>query len=341
MTALRVVTAGPGSTVQDAGRIGHQRFGVSVAGAADPLLHAVANALVGNPLNEGAIEFTLTGDRLMVEGGSCRIAVAAEVAVFIDDAPVPAWTSHRLADGQSLRIGALRRGARGYLAVAGGFAVAPVLGSVSVHARSGVGGWRLAAGDRLPLRAADAPDGPDRTLDPERLPRRGATVRVVLGPQHDHFTAAGIATFLGATYTVTREADRMGCRLSGPAIEHADGFNITSDGIPLGAIQVPGTGQPIVMLADRQTTGGYPKIACAITPDVAALAQMRPGDHVRFRAVSASEARTAYRAFRALVAGVPDLIGSAAGRNLYDSERLLSLTLLQAVDGLNPDSSPM
>jgi biotin-dependent carboxylase-like uncharacterized protein len=332
--ALEVVAAGPGSTLQDRGRFGHQRFGVSTAGAADPLLLAASNALVGNDAYEGAVEFTLVGDTYEVAAESCRIAVAGESYLTIDGQPHLSWTSHRLTRGQRFRIGALASGARGYLAVAGGFDAAPVLGSVSTHLRSGLGGFsgrRLGPGDRLPLKLAEAPQEPERTLDPRRILACSNVLRVVLGPQQSHFTEAGVATFLESEFTVTAEADRMGYRLDGPAVEHADGFNIISDGIPLGAIQVPGTGRPIVLLADRQTTGGYPKIACLIAPDVAALSQFRPGAKLRFQAVSVEEATDAHRAFAELIGNLPALVETAIPGGILDSERLLSLNL---IDGM-------
>lgn len=330
-THLRVAAAGPSSTVQDCGRVGYQRYGVSVAGAADPLLHAVANALVGNPSSDGAVEFTMLGDTLIVEGGPVRLAVAGDAALFVDDQPVPSWTSLRLRDGETLRVGALREGTRGYWAVEGGFALDPVLGSVATHSRSRMGGLHgtaLKAGDRIPLRLDAAADRGEATLDPSLLPVRGEAIRVVLGPQDDAFTPAGIAAFLDGDYSVSHEADRMGYRLTGPVIEHARGFNITSDGIPLGAVQVPGTGQPIVLLADRQTTGGYPKIACVIGPDVAALAQKKPGDRLRFRAVSVAEAQAIHARHRAALAGLPGLLRAAGGFALYDSARLLGFNLI-------------
>ena len=330
-THLRIAAAGPSSTVQDRGRVGYQRFGVSVAGAADPLLHAVANALVGNPAEDGAVEFTMAGDSLTVEGGPVRLAVAGDAALSVDDEPVPAWTSLRLRDGQTLRIGTLRSGTRGYWAVEGGLALAPVLGSVATHARSrlgGLDGGALKAGDRLPLRLEAAADRGEHTLDPSLLPARGEDIRVVLGPQEDYFTPAGIATFLEERFAVSHEADRMGYRLSGPVIEHARGFNITSDGIPLGAVQVPGTGQPIVLLADRQTSGGYPKIACVVGPDVAVLAQKRPGDVLRFRATGVAAAQIIHARHRDLMAGLPGLLRAAGGFDLYDSGRLLGFNLI-------------
>lgn len=306
---LRVTAAGPLSTIQDAGRIGWQRYGVAPAGAFDPRYLAVANALVGNPPAAAGIEFTLMGDAYVAEAESLRLAVAGDAVVSIDDRPAVPWRSYRLARGQKLKVRALKQDARGYVAVAGGLLLAPVLGSVATHARTGLGGIegrKLKAGDLLPLAADAAPLADERSFDPALLPPRSASMRVLLGPQDDYFTASGIETFLAAEYTVTREADRMGYRLEGPAIEHAKGYNIVSDGIPLGAVQVPGSGQPIVMMVDRQTTGGYPKIACVIAPDVATLAQVKPGHGLRFRAVDVAEALEARREMAGWIAGLSD-----------------------------------
>ncbi len=339
MTAgLKVVAAGPLSTIQDGGRHGYQRYGVSVAGAFDPLYLAAANALVGNPAGEGAIELTMTGDGYEVAADGLRLALAGDFDLTIDGEPAAAWRSHTLARGQVVRVGVARSGLRAYLAVAGGFALVPQLGSVSTHLRNrlgGLDGGRLKPGDLLPLRLAQAPAGGDRALDPGQLPRRGAPLRVVLGPQDGHFGPADIAAFLDGAWTVGRESDRMGCRLEGPVIGHAKGFNIISDGIPLGAVQVPGSGQPIVLLPDRQTAGGYPKIACVIVPDVAALAQARPGDVIRFAAIGPDAALAAHRAFRQAIAGLGALVRPAGA--VLDSERLLSLNLVDGmVDANNP-----
>jgi len=310
--ALRVTAAGPLSTVQDAGRRGWLRYGVSSAGAFDPLYLAVANALVGNAPAMAGIEFTLLGDGYAVEADSALVAVAGDATVTIDDAPAAAWRGHRLRRGQVLRVKALKRDTRGYLAVAGGFALPPVLGSVSTHVRTGLGGIegrKLKAGDRLPLAWDAAPPEAERVFDPTLLPARSAELRVLLGPQDDYFTPAGIETFLSAEFTVTREADRMGYRLDGPAIEHAKGYNIVSDGIPLGAVQVVGSGQPIILLVDRQTTGGYPKIATIIAPDVAAMAQVKPGNKLRLHAVDLNEAPAARRALADWLSALPGRLG--------------------------------
>jgi biotin-dependent carboxylase-like uncharacterized protein len=296
MTALVLTAAGPFSTLQDSGRWGYLRYGVTPAGAMDLIGLAAANLLVGNPPGEAAIEFTLAGDGFELDGESARLALVGDAPITLGGAQLAPWRSFTLKRGERLQIGALRRGARGYLAVAGGFAAAPQLGSRATHARSGLGGGVLRTGDRLELARPAAREGGDVALEPTELPYLQGAIRVVLGPQEDRFTAAGIETFLSGTYTVTAEADRMGYRLEGPEIEHADGFNTISDAILTGSIQVPGTRKPIVLMADRQTTGGYPKIATTATASLPTLAQLKPGDRLRFEAVDAAQARALLRA---------------------------------------------
>jgi biotin-dependent carboxylase-like uncharacterized protein len=337
--ALVVRAASPLATVQDLGRIGWQRFGVSVGGAMDAASLIAANVLAGNPPGTAAVEFTLDGGEWELAGATgCRVAVAGGAfAVAVDGRPVAPWRSLTLHEGSRLRIGPAPDALRGYLAVAGGFAVAPQLGSAATHVRTGIGGLdgrALRAGDALPLAAsggaASAPAGPDRTLGPAAaLPLRTLPVRVVLGPQDDYFTDEAVATFLGGDYAVSREADRMGYRLDGPRLAHRDGYNIVSDGIAAGSIQVPGSGQPIVLLADRQTTGGYPKIATVITPDLATVAQSRPGDRLRFAAVPLAEAHAIHRAWRSLLAGLAERLTPVRGD--LDSETLLKKNLIGGV----------
>jgi 5-oxoprolinase (ATP-hydrolysing) subunit C len=333
VTELVVQSAGPATSLQDAGRFGWQRYGVGPAGAMDRPALALANALAGNPPGTGAIELALAGGRLQVAGGSVRVALAgADSGLKIDGHPVAPLTSATAHDGQTIEIGAARAGMYFYLAVAGGFAVPPTLGSQSLHHRSGIGGLQgrtLRAGDRLPLALAE-PSGPELTL-PGPLQRQDGPFRMVLGPQDDHFSEAGITTLVGSDYAISEQADRMGLRLVGPNIEHsAKGYNIVSDGIATGSIQVPGNGLPLILLADRQTTGGYPKIATVISWDLPRLAQCRPGTKVRFTAVERSEAvhiaRTADAAFRALIAKV-----RPAGLAGLDSVELLSANLVDGV----------
>lgn len=334
MTRLIIKSCGALTTLQDAGRTGYQRYGLSNAGAMDRTALAIANALVGNKLDEATIEFAVFGGELLVEGGEVRIAMAgADCSLDVDGEPVPPLTSRRVAAGSTIRVGAARAGVFAYLAVTGSFDVAPMLGSISVHLRTGVGGLDgtpLKAGDALPLRSHQI-EGPDLDLAANPEPAPGP-IRVVLGPQDDLFTQAGIETLLSSAYQITAEADRMGYRLSGPKIAHADGFNIVSDGIVTGSVQVPGTGVPIVLLADRQTTGGYPKIATIVRADLARFVQMRPGSQVRFAAVTLQDAvalaRSDARRTESLIAAV-----RPAGLDRLDSARLLGLNLAgEAVD---------
>jgi 5-oxoprolinase (ATP-hydrolysing) subunit C len=328
--ALRVLAPGPLTTMQDGGRIGWLRFGVPQSGALDPRALAVANLLVGNRRDAGALELTHSGGAFAAEGGVVRIALAgADMQVTIDGRAAACERSHTLMPGATLRIGPAKSGVRAYLAAACGFAVTPVFGSVSTHVRSGLGGLHggaLAAGDVLPL-AGSGPEGPELHLaaaPPPTHPR----VRIVLGPQDDHFTARAIEALCSGVFTVTAQSDRMGCRLAGPKLEHARGFNIVSDAIAPGSIQVPGGGQPIILLADRQTTGGYPKIATVISADLPALGQMRPGQEVRFEAVTLDAAVAARRALASWLDALP---GCLVPLGALDSERLLAANLISGV----------
>jgi biotin-dependent carboxylase-like uncharacterized protein len=332
---LLVTRGGLFSTLQDFGRFGYQRFGISASGAMDTVAMRIANALVGNAPGTAVVEMTMLGLAATVDAAGCRVAVAGgDFQTSLNGRPAEAWRSYDLVRGDRLEIGAARAGMRGYLAVAGGFALAPTLGSLSTHSRSGIGGLdgrALQAGDRLPL-AHPAVSGPLLLLDAEHRPRTDGPIRVVLGPQQDAFTPAGVETFLASAYRVTEKADRMGCRLDGPKIEHARGFNIVSDGIMNGSIQVPGQGTPIVLLADRQSTGGYPKIATVIGPDLHRLGQRRPGDEVRFARVTIEEAEAIAAAHRAAMLAIPStlrpVVTQAAG---LSSERLLSANLVSGV----------
>jgi biotin-dependent carboxylase-like uncharacterized protein len=329
-SGLRVITPGPLTTIQDGGRRGWLRFGVPDSGALDCRALAVANLLVGNRPETGALEMTLAGGTFAAEG-AMRIALAgADMPMTIDGVPAARERSHRLAAGAVLSIGAARSGARAYLAASGGFAVAPVFGSTATHLRAGIGGFEgraLRAGDVVPV-AGPPPAGPDLRLSGEPLPRP-ARLRVVPGPQDDHFTPAALALLCEAVFTVTAQSDRMGYRLSGPALAHTAGFNIVSDGIAPGSIQVPGDGQPIILLADRQTTGGYPKIATVISADLAALGQMRPGDAVRFEAVTLAESVAARRALLAWIADLPQRLVPVT--RAPNTEHLLGANLISGV----------
>jgi len=301
--ALKVVRAGLFDTLQDLGRIGHMALGMPTAGAMDRIGLTLANALAGNPANTAGLEIGVMGPDLLVEADSVRVALVGPLSPALIESegappkPIETDRSHMLKRGQVLRVGMIEGASTAYLAVAGGFAIAPFMGSLSTYSRAGIGGFdgrKLGAGDALPLAAEQAAAGDDRKLGGP-FDYGGGPIRVVWGPQDDYFTEAGRRTFMTAEYKVSKEADRMGIRFEGPTIEHAKGADIISDGIGPGAIQVPGAGLPIVLLADRQTVGGYSKIATVASVDLPRLGRLLPGRTVRFTAVTVEEAEAMRR----------------------------------------------
>ena len=302
MTALVVEAAGPGITLQDGGRHGYLRYGITAAGPMDPLMHATANRAAGNPRDATAIEISTGGVTLTAEGNAFGIAlVAPGFRITLDGAALPDAVALVLEPGRTLVVRAGETGSWGYLAVRGRIAVAPVLGSTATHTRSGLGGLDgrgLAAGDRLPVDEARPGDAAAHRLVAPWLDRDPRVIRVVLGPQDDYFAPDQIAAFLAGPWTVSPRGDRMACFLDGTPLTHARGHDIVSDGVAIGAIQVPGNGLPIVLMADRQSTGGYPKIATVIGPDLGRLAQARGGARIAFRHVTVAEAVAARRAER-------------------------------------------
>jgi len=300
---LDIVSPGLMTSVQDLGRRGFQALGMPVAGATDPIALRLANRLAGNPENAAALEigylgpsFTVAADSVrIVFGGAARLTL--QPADGADPRDLKPWRSAVLKRGDRLGIGAIEDAGVAYLAVQGGFAIPPFMGSRSTYMRSGLGGFEgraLKAGDRLPLAFAAAPEGEERELT-DSIDYGSGPVRVVLGPQDDRFTANGIATFFAATYRVTREADRMGIRLEGPAVEHTGGADIASEGLVTGSVQIPGNGQPIILMADRQTTGGYTKIATVISADLPRVGRMKPGDTLAFAPVTVEQAEAIRR----------------------------------------------
>ena len=307
--ALKIIAPGPHTTVQGKPRIGFQDVGVPASGPLDRISLGLANALVGNAADAPALELLLQGPLCEVTTESVRIAlVGCAAPLEVRSHPprtIPAGQSVRLTQGVVFRIGPLVDSACAYLAVEGGFHCAPVLGSPSTYVRGGLGGLngrRLEKGDRVPMVLGGVPERAERSLAEPFDPGYERTIRVVLGPQDDHFTDVGVRTFLSATYTVSPQSDRMGFRLEGPVIQHANDYNIVSDGVVSGSIQVPGTGRPIVLMVDNQTTGGYPKIATVISADLPIIGRRRPGRPVRFAAVSVREAETARREQEAALA---------------------------------------
>ncbi len=290
---MSVTVLNPGllTTIQDQGRVGYQQFGVSVSGVMDPRSAALANILAGNPQGEAVLECTMMGPQLQFSKDNCIAITGGDLGPNLDGRPIENCAAVPVRAGQTLKFTGPRAGCRAFIAFAGGLDIPEVMGSRSTYMKARIGGLegrKLRKGDEIGFRAPKPalPRLEDRKMRPEFIPQPVYTLRVILGPQDDAFTGAGLQTFLSETYSVTQEFDRMGCRMEGPAIEHRESADIISDGIAFGAVQVPASGKPIVMLADRQTTGGYTKIANVITADFRILAQLKAGDRVRFRKVS-------------------------------------------------------
>jgi len=308
--ALKVVRPGLFDTVQDMGRIGFMALGMPTAGAMDRIALRLANALCGNPAGTAGLEIGVMGPDLLVEADSVRIALVGPLSPALIEAPqaptkpLESDRTHVLKRGQILRLGMVDGSSTAYLAVAGGFALRPFMGSLSTYARAGIGGFqgrKLAEDDLVPLAREQAPAGDDKKLA-RPFDYGSGPIRIVWGPQDDYFTERGRHTFTAADYRVSKEADRMGIRFEGPTIEHAKGADILSDGIGPGAIQVPGAGLPIVLLADRQTVGGYPKIATVASVDLPRLGRLLPGQTVRFTPVAVGEAERLRRDQEARIA---------------------------------------
>jgi len=316
-TRCRLLEPGLLTTVQDLGRVGYQRFGVPVAGPMDPWALRCANRLVGNPDNAAAIEVTIVGPSLLFERAAIVAWTGGDFPVSLNGAVIPGWQAVEIPAGSTLKIGTRQTGARGYLSIAGGIAVPPILESRSTHLRSGMGGLGGHA-----LRAGDVLAGGEAT--PEAKGRVGCciapalrpgyshspTLRVIRGPQVEAFRPDAMDVLSRERYTISREADRMGYRLHGAPLEHRNSPDIVSDATPLGSLQVPASRQPILLMADRQTTGGYPKIAVVISADVPLAAQLVPGDTIGFTVVEVEEAQRVIREqYREL-----DLMLSPVGR---------------------------
>ena len=295
---ITILDAGPQTTVQDLGRTGQMRYGIPPSGPIDRFAFVLANRLVGNLDAAAALECTLLGPRFEVRAAGAIAVTGADMPVTVNGQPAPGWATIAVGAGDVVKLGPARTGVRAYVAVSGGLDVPLVLGSRSTYLRGrlgGIEGRALRKGDLLVV-------FPSRAVRPRHLERRAIpaytgepTIRVVLGPQADRFTEDGIRALLRGPYEVLPQSDRMGVRLRGPRIEHARGHDVISDGIALGSIQVPGDGQPIVLLADRQSTGGYTKVATVCSCDIGRLGQVRPGQSLRFEAVSVAEAHRLLR----------------------------------------------
>lgn len=296
MKKIQVQAPGLFTTVQDLGREGFGPMGVSPSGAADPISLRLGNRLVRNAEDAAALEMTLLGGAFLFPEGAVVALTGSDFGASLDGVPVGPWASVEARPGQTLRLGPTRSGARCYLCVQGGISVKPFLGSASTHILSGLGGL-----DGRPLRKGDVLNmGPanssfrKRTLAPQALqslsPRK--VLRVTPGPQTDWFPESSRRLFYSVAYRVTEESNRMGLRLEGAPIPENSGGHMISEGVSLGAIQIPHGGQPIILFVEQQTTGGYPKIANVISADLSSVGQLRPRDEIRFEQVDWETARS-------------------------------------------------
>lgn len=297
---VRVLKAGMLTTVQDLGRTGYQSQGFSVAGAMDVRSFKIANLLLDNPENEAVLEFTLIGPTLQFTSETIIAITGGDFTPTLNGEPVAMYEAIYVNRGDILKFGSARTGSRGYLAFSSYLDIPVVMGSRCTNLKSGIGGFKgrkLRDEDYIGFRIKRRylPYFLSRKLKPDDFSAESETLRVVLGPQEERFTKQGIETFLTQEYTVTSDFDRMGCRLEGAYIASKDLPDMISDGIAYGSVQVPSHGKPIVLLSDRQTTGGYPKIATVISVDIPKLVQRKTEHKICFTAVSVQEAQQLYR----------------------------------------------
>lgn len=295
---IKVISPGSLTTVQDLGRTGFQAMGFSVSGALDTRSARIANILAENPESDALLEMTLMGGTFEFGGRSVFALTGADMQAKLNDIPVPRYEAVEAKKGDILACGFAVQGLRAYLAFHGGIDVPPVMGSRSTALRGKIGGFQgraLKSGDVLELTERPV-CGPGNTLKCERervsemFSCRECLLRAVPGPQEEYFTEEGKNTFYTEPYRITPDSDRMGVKLAGKAVGYKDSVDIISDAIALGAVQIPSGGQPIVMLADRQTTGGYAKIATVISSDIGRLVQTALSGSVRFAPVTVKEA---------------------------------------------------
>jgi antagonist of KipI len=306
MPALTVVKPGMLTTVQDLGRRGYRGLGVPVSGPMDLYSHRLANQLLGNDPMAAALEITLMGPELVADGDLMCAVTGAEIDAMVDSTPAPRNRPFAVGSGVRVKFGARARGARLTLAVQGGFDVPAALGSRATHLVSHMGpfgGRSVRAGDVLPVGqwSGRPPVSSGKPLD---LPEGGASVRILPAVHRDRFSDDAWGLIARARFTVSPQSNRMGYRLDGPTLEHRGPADILSEGLPVGAIQVPASGQPILLLAECATTGGYATIANVITADLPIAGQLAPGDWIAFEPCSREDARAALRAREAALTGV-------------------------------------
>ena len=292
---MHITKAGALTTVQDEGRFGYMEYGIGESGAMDRVSYQKANWLVGNENGEAALEFTFFGADIEFDGNTVIAFMGADMNAEMDGIPIKRGKAYEVTKGQKLSFGVAANGLRTYLAVAGGIDVPVVMDSRSTNLRCQMGGYcgrKLEEGDALMIGESDA------LKKRKKIKKRRSEVktysdqicvRAIKGPQDDYFTEEGLNTFVHTTYKMSPESDRMGIRLSGAKVESKNGMDIVSDGITFGSVQITSSGQPIILMADHQTTGGYAKIATVVKEDLQYLAQARPGNEICFKCVTLQE----------------------------------------------------
>lgn len=293
---FRVLKAGMQTTIQDLGRYGFQSQGISVSGAMDVRSFKIANLLLDNPENEAALEIALIGPHLQFTSATIIAITGGDFEPTINGEPAPMYTAIYVNKGDILKFKSARTGSRCYVAFSSYLDIPVVMGSRCTNLKSQTGGYKgrcLKADDYVGFRIKRRylPFFLSRHLDINEFSDNSAELRVIMGPQTEMFTKQGIETFLSEEYLVTSDFDRMGCRLDGAFISTKNGSDIISDGIAFGAVQVPSHGKPIIMLADRQTTGGYAKIATVASVDIPKLVQRKTDHKIRFKEISVEEAQ--------------------------------------------------
>ncbi|MFD9625634.1 5-oxoprolinase subunit C family protein [Peribacillus muralis] len=305
--SLRIIKPGLLTSIQDLGRKGFQQHGVIVGGAMDGYSLRMANMLVGNDEGEAALEITLMGPTIKMEKDCLLSITGANLTPTIDNQAAPMWKPIYVREGSILRFEGCKSGCRAYLSVAGGYSIPEVMDSKSTYLRAGIGGYMgraLKAGDVLASEPPKIIEGQKLkgsfsypmwfVNEKEFMGARNPLIRFIIGSQYEHFTNDSKDRFEKDSYKVSNQSDRMGYRLSGPALELENNKELLSEAVTNGSIQVPPDGNPIILLADRQTTGGYPKIAQVITADLPKIAQVKPGESIQFSRVTLREAERLY-----------------------------------------------
>jgi antagonist of KipI len=307
--SIKVLEPGLSTTVQDLGRVGYQQYGVVVGGVMDKVAARLANALIGNSEEDAVLELTLMGPTLLFQSDTLISICGADLSAKIDEVPVPLWRPIYVKEGSILRFGRPHQGCRAYLALAGGIDVPLVMESRSTYVRGGIGGYHgraMQKGDVLnlnPIKSnhiknltevlskqveSDPFKSVNWTVSAQIKPayKKDPEIRFIKGPQYDQFTEKSREQFLTEYYQVTSKSDRMGYRLSATALELSDKVELLSEAVTMGTIQVPNDGQPIILMADRQTIGGYPKIGYVASIDFPVLSQVMPGEKLTFKEIS-------------------------------------------------------